>query len=167
WWSTHRLTWDCTFIDDTIDATGKGVLEAAGLEGDQSPKRERGSEETLAHASGSEATVGWLERWRQYREEQRRKPHTPGVWVVSFSLAALPLFGLGQALLPVEAVDRRRYAFWMLGIYTASGLGLLLTTCYLGLRRYLRQRKLKMPVAMTSMWLTLGGGLIAAMLVAA
>lgn len=167
WWSAYRLTWDCTFIDDTVDATGKGVLEAAGLEGDPSLKRERGAAESFAHASGSDAAPGWLERWRLYREEQRRKPHTPGVWVVYYSLAALPLFGLGQALLPVEAVDRRRFAFWMLGIYTFSGLGLLLTTCYLGLRRYLRQRKLQMPVAMTGLWLTLGGGLIVAMLTAA
>src|SRR5437868_4395908 len=32
WWCAHRLTWDCTFIDDDVDASGKGVLEAAGLE---------------------------------------------------------------------------------------------------------------------------------------
>ena len=30
-----------------------------------------------------------------------------------------------------------------MGIYVASGLGLLLTTSFLGLRRYLRQRKLQ------------------------
>ncbi len=177
WWSAYRLTWDCTFIDDNIEATGKGVLEAAGLDDPRNPgvrPSPSASEGPLGSAprwrsgsDGAEGAAGWLERWRLYREEQRQKPHTPGVWVVYFSLAALPLFGLGQALLPVEDVDRRRYAFWTLGVYTASGLGLLLTTCYLGLRRYLRQRKLKMPVAMTSLWLTLGGGLIAAMLVAA
>ncbi len=49
--------------------------------------------------------------------------------------------------------------------YVGCGLGLLLTTCFLGLRRYLRQRRLKMPVAMTSVWLTAGGLLIAALLV--
>jgi hypothetical protein len=49
--------------------------------------------------------------------------------------------------------------------YVASGLGLLLTTSYLGLRRYLRQRKLKMPVAMTGTWLALGGGLIVVLMV--
>lgn len=165
WWCANRLTWDCTFIDDAVDASGKGVFEAAGLEGKIAPAARSANEKENKDAG--EGFSGWLERFRQYREEQRKKPQTPGVWVVYFSLAALPLFGLGQALIPVEAVDRRRYAFWLLGIYTASGLGLLLTTCYLGLRRYLRQRKLKMPVAMTSMWLTLGGGLIGAMLLAA
>src|SRR3954453_20707708 len=32
WWSAHRLTWDCTLIDDAVDASGAGLLEAAGLE---------------------------------------------------------------------------------------------------------------------------------------
>src|SRR5262249_42296503 len=36
------------------------------------------------------------------------------------------------------------------------GLGLLLTTSFLGLRRYLRQRKLNMPAAMTGTWMLLG-----------
>ena len=46
----------------------------------------------------------------------------------------------------------------------ASGLGLLLTTTLLGLRRYLRQRKLQMPGAMTGLWLGIGGALIAGFL---
>ena len=29
WWCAHQLTWDCTYIDDSVDATGKGVLQAA------------------------------------------------------------------------------------------------------------------------------------------
>src|SRR5262249_36972964 len=106
----------------------------------------------------------WWEGYLRYREGQKRKPHTPGVWVVYFSLAALPLFGLGQALIPAEAVGPRRRAFWLMSIYVASGLGLLLTTSFLGLRRYLRQRKLQMPVAMTGVWLLVGGILIALLL---
>src|SRR5439155_11104130 len=116
-------------------------------------------------APRSAGLLAWWQRYRQYRQEQLRKPHTPGVWVVYFSLAALPLFGLGQSLIAAEAVDRRRYAFWLMGIYVASGLGLLLTTSFLGLRRYLRQRKLHMPVAMTGVWLSLGGALIVGLLV--
>ncbi len=45
-----------------------------------------------------------------------------------------------------------------------SALGLLLTTSFLGLRRYLRQRKLQMPAAMTRMWLAMGTGLALALL---
>jgi hypothetical protein len=40
----------------------------------------------------------------------------------------------------------------------------LLTTSFLGLRRYLRQRKLQMPMTMTGVWLTVGAILIGAML---
>jgi hypothetical protein len=83
---------------------------------------------------------------------------------VYFSLAALPLFGLGQALIAAEDVERRRRSFWMMIVYVGCGLGLLLTTCFLSLRRYLRQRRLAMPPAMTGVWLTAGGLLIAALL---
>jgi hypothetical protein len=166
WWSAHRLTWDCTYIDDDIDASGAGVLEAAGLDSTApsapaGPTNPAGPEEAeLKPPKGQPALLAWWDRYRRYREEQRKKPHTPGVWVVYFSLAALPLFGLGQSLIPPEEPDRRRYAFWLMVCYVASGLGLLLTTSFLGLRRYLRQRKLKMPVAMTGIWLALGGSIV-------
>jgi hypothetical protein len=84
--------------------------------------------------------------------------------VVYFSLAALPLFGLGQSLIPVEAEGRRRYVFWLMVVYVAGGLGLLLTTTFLGLRHYLRQRGVRMPAAMTGAWLTMGGVLVVALL---
>ena len=62
---------------------------------------------------------GW---WQRYVEHQRR-PHAPGVWVVYFSLAALPLFGIGQWFIPASdtgrppvrllaAVHLRRPAAW-------------------------------------------------------
>ncbi|TMQ31827.1 MAG: DUF4129 domain-containing protein [Planctomycetota bacterium] len=161
WWCAHRLTWDCTHIDEKVDASGKGVLEAAGLdreaENQETPPPDAADKDIKHKKAGF---VVWLDRYRRYRQEQLRKPHTPGVWVVYFSLAALPLFGLGQALIPVEEEERRLHAFWLMVYYVASGLGLLLTTSFLGLRRYLRQRKLKMPVAMTSTWLLLGGTII-------
>jgi hypothetical protein len=168
WWCANKLTWDCTFIDDKVDASGKGVLEAAGLDQTAPPTRDQHPEETDAKRTRGVpqfALLTWWDRYHRYVEEQRRKPHTPGVWVVYFSLAALPLFGLGQAFIPAEETARRHYTFWLMVAYVASGLGLLLTTSYLGLRRYLRQRKLQMPVAMTGLWLALGGGLIVVLMV--
>src|SRR3954464_14257884 len=32
WWSSNRLCWDCTFIDDNRPGSGKGLLAAAGWE---------------------------------------------------------------------------------------------------------------------------------------
>ena len=40
----------------------------------------------------------------------------------------------------------------------------MLTTSFLGLRRYLRQRNLQMPAAMTGLWLGIGALLIAVFL---
>ncbi len=142
WWSTYRLTWDCTFMDDRVGASGQGVLQAAGLDNQDAPS---------------------IERYRQKKKDEEPS-RTPGVWVIYFSLAALPLFGLGQSLIPPDAAERRRYTFWLMAIYTGSGLGLLLTTSFLGLRLYLRQRSLRMPVAMTVVWLGMGGILTAILL---
>jgi hypothetical protein len=176
WWCAHQLTRDCTEIDEETDVTDQGLLQAAGLDGQPGPTEpaEKPAEEAVEDEEELEeedrpkrrkppAVVAWAERFRKFREE-RKKKRTLGVWVVYFSLAALPLFGLGQALIPVTSVERRWFAFQLMMIYVGCGLGLLLTTCFLGLRRYLRQRRLQMPAAMTGTWLAMGGGLIVVLL---
>jgi hypothetical protein len=155
WWCAHRLTWDCTNIDEQTDVNAEGLLQAAGLE----EQRQDAPAQNVDTREGQ----SWLQRWRRYREE-RNKKRTLGVWVVYFSLAALPLFGLGQALIPAEDIERRHTSFWLMVVYVGCALSLLLTTCFLSLRRYLRQRRLQMPKAMTGVWLTVGGLLIAALL---
>lgn len=138
WWCTWKLTWDCTLIDDRQDASGEGLLQAAGLD-------------AAAPGNGQE-------------EGPNRQVHPPGKWVVYFSLAALPLFGAGQLMIPSRDVEGREYGFRLLALYVASALGLLLTTSFLGLRRYLRQRKLQMPTAMAGTWLAMGTAFIVALL---
>jgi hypothetical protein len=156
WWCAHRLTWDCTNIDEDTDVNAEGLLQAAGFE--NQPDVKPPTEEVKGTASKT-----WWQRWKRFREERDQK-RTLGVWVVYFSLAALPLFGLGQALIPAEDSERRQASFWLILVYVGCGLSLLLTTCFLSLRRYLRQRRLQMPAAMTSVWLTSGGVLIAGLL---
>jgi len=176
WWLAYRLTYSCTYIDEKADATGVGVLQAAGLE-ETSQTNTNGATERKNPSSptplpeagrGGNKGVGparvaesWWQRYQRFRDEQKKK-NTPGVWVVYFGLAALPIFGLGQALLDVDDGERRGYTLWLMGWYVASSLGLLVTTSFLGLRRYLRQRNLKMPAAMSGAWLAVGGGLLAA-----
>src|SRR5262249_22492887 len=104
--------------------------------------------------------IGWIQRYLRWRNAQDKKAHTPGVWVVYFALAALPIFGLGQSLIPVEQKDSRHFSFWLMIVYVGSALGLLVTTAFLGLRRYLKQRKLQIPASMAGLWLGLGGGVI-------
>jgi hypothetical protein len=151
WWCAHQLTWDCTLIDETEDASGGGLLSTvynrAGFKlfGKKSVTRTTAGKETKA----------------------KSPPHPPGRWVVWFSLAALPLFGIGQMLLPRGDDAARSAGFVHLLIYVSAAVGLLLTTSFLGLRRYLRQRYLTMPGLMAFGWIRFGGGLAVLVLVAA
>lgn len=181
WWCAHKLTWDSTLIDETAPASSKGLLETAGLEkpednlgGDDSSDSD---EDNNAEDNDSQDEAGQKpERvdpyapkptWWQRLGEPTPKPHSPGVWAFYFSLAALPVFGLGQLFLPGATPPQRTYMFGLLGLYVASSLGLLLTTSFLGLRRYLRQRNLQMPTAMAAIWLSTGAALVLGLLILA
>ncbi len=166
WWSAHKLTWDCTHIDENRDSAGRGLLSAAGL-GDEPAEEEAKPPPPAPPPTGRKKKKkgpspfsAWVGRWREFREARRDRPHTPGVWVIYFALAALPLFAIGQSLIPPDDADRRRATFLQMAVYVGSALGLLVTTSLLGLRRYLRQRKAKPPAALTAGWLGLGAGLI-------
>jgi hypothetical protein len=133
WFCAHKLVWDCTLIDDDQDSSGQGLLQKPG----QEPKTDSPAKtKPKRSASGS-----------------------PGRWVVYFSLAALPLFGIGQVLLPASAAGSHRLGLAFLVVYMASALGLLVTTSFLGLRRYLRQRYLQMPASIAFAWVKFGGGI--------
>ena len=163
WWCAHELTLDCTDVHEEMEVNGEGLLQATGLEKPAGDADEAAKDEKKEEKSPG-ALLGWWERYQRFREEKKKK-RVLGAWLIYFSLAALPLFGLGEALIPAEDAGRRQFAFWLMGAYVGCGLGLLLTTCFLGLRRYLRQRRLQMPAAMTAAWMTAGGGLILALLV--
>jgi hypothetical protein len=156
WWSANKLTWDCTHIDEDRRNAGRGVLDAAGLDAaaPEPEEEEPPSKKKLA------PNAGWIERWQYHREQQNKKPHTPGVWVLYFSLASLPIFGLGQSLIPPEDGQRRRVVFQEMAVFVGSGLGLLMTTTLLGLRKYLRDRGANIPTKMTGGWLGLGAAII-------
>jgi Domain of unknown function (DUF4129) len=140
WWCAHKLTWDCTLIDEDEDASGGGLLQQTV--GDGKPFKQFGKKATKI--SGAKI------------ERKQKPPHPPGLWVIYFSLAALPLFGIGQMLLPGDDLAARRIGFTYLFIYVTAALGLLLTTSLLGLRRYLRQRYLQMPGMIAFGWIRFG-----------
>lgn len=164
-WCADKLVWDCTVIDEREDASSEGLLQTVGI--DANTDGPRAADDSPAHP----ATAAPRRRpegrtlWARFLA-RRQRPHPPGVWVVYFSLAALPLFGIGQRFLAASDLDARRYAFKLLCVYTASGLGLLMTASFLGLRRYLRQRKQEMPIEMAGIWLTAGSAMIVALLLA-
>lgn len=161
WWSAHKLTWDCTWINEHVNAGGEGLLGNLGLDDAQSESAAGNIKETLSYRTGAEEPA---DNWWQRLTQRRRRAHAPGLWVIYFSLAALPLFGFGQWFLKERDEAVQRYAFLLLTVYVVSGLCLLLTTSFLGLRRYLRQRKVTMPLEMAATWLGVGSALIAVML---
>lgn len=163
WWCVHRLTWDCTVVEDDQDSSGEGLMQVVGLENAGDARNRVADEQRLEGTTSRDVPASY---WQRYLQHQRR-PHAPGVWVVYFSLAALPIFGVGQWFIPASDVDGRRYAFSLLTIYVACGLALLLTTSFLGLRRYLRQRRIEMPAMMANLWLSTGAIIIVALLAAA
>ncbi len=178
WWSAYKLVWDCTLMDEDQDSSGEGLLQSIGLDrmnGETSAPAARqdvAASDEFAPASSTDVEPTEIDNtpearlydWFQKLLQPDRRPHAPGKWVIYFSLAALPLFGLGQWFIPVANLGSRRFAFWMMAIYVASALLLLLNTSFLGLRRYLRQRRLEMPLDMAATWLTVGTVMVAALL---
>ncbi len=138
WWLTDKLTWDCTLIDETEDASGEGLLQVAGV-GDQANLSDNAVEDAAAQ---KKRRPFWM-RLLLNTTERAGRPHAPGLWVVYFSLMALPVFGFGQAMIPRGQTAERGFAFQCLFCFVGAALGLLMLTSFLGLRRYLRQRGLQ------------------------
>jgi hypothetical protein len=163
WWCAHQLTWDSTVIDDDVDASGEGLMQRLGADG---PAHAEGNanNELFDKDDAAEASA---KRWWHRLNPMGGGPHTPGTWVFYFSMAALPLFGVGQYWIPAGDVGRRRYVFGLLIVYVAAALSLLVTTSFLNLRRYLRQRRVEMPLPIAGTWVGVGAVLIVLVLLLA
>ena len=173
WWATNKLAWDSTVIDDDLDASGEGLLQAAKLD---VPKQSQvlPTAQTPDHSAPQDPAArkprtsdkpSWWKLFYQKKAKASSQPHAPGLWVIYFSIVALPVFGLGQGLIPSKDIAARDRAFAFVIVYLLSALGLLLITSFLGLRRYLRQRHLVMPSVISATWVSLGSGLILAIVV--
>ncbi len=184
WWSADKLTYDCTVIEDHQKASTEGLMQTIGFDDEPArgqrakqkkaaqPEENQKDEPAETSSDNSAELSGTTSReseekprsWWDRHVDRKGRPHSPGLWVVYFSLAALPIFGFGQGLIPSEDVDTRRWVFWLFCAYMAAGLGLLISTSFLGLRRYLRQRKVEMPSSMAGWWLVTGSLLVLGLL---
>lgn len=196
WWAANRMVWDCTLIDDDQDASGKGLLQATGFgrlaakprkqvravtSDEQSPFFERPRLEPAVPSVGLSGLLGsgrlaresaHLSAGKDKSKKRRTRapsstPHSPGLWVLYFSFAAVPIFGLGELFLNSTDEAGRRFSFMLLAIYLFAALALLLLTSFLGLRRYLRQRFIVMPGAIARQWVTTGTALACSVLLLA
>jgi hypothetical protein len=159
WWCAHRLTVDCTWIREA-NAVGAGAL----------PKLWRTLEKQFAPRQPELPPLSALELLAAADVAKRRSkkpPRPPGRSVVWFSLAALPLFGIGQLFLPAGDPQARRAGFALLVLYLAAAFGLLVTTSFLGLRRNLRQHAVEIPASVSTAWIKFGGLLAGGVLLVA
>ncbi len=140
---------DCTLIDDDVDASGQGLFDSGRLFVKSQIRRQNSS---LSDDDDEDREQG--------------ETHQPGRTVMYLALGALPLFGLGQFFLHNDT-DTWARAQKLLAFYLFSSLSLLVTTSFLGLRRYLRQRHAEMPKDVSISWLAGGLALIAAVLTVA
>lgn len=184
WWLAYRLTWDCTLLDDNADASGQGLLEAAGFDiatglpvSTNAPQASNASspvpardERPRAPMNAAEKLLFEKEKYERERLDEPsfiqrwfeadRRPRAQGVWVLWFAAIALPIFGVMQWFVPSSEWGSRVWCLQLLLVYVGSSLALLLNTSFLSLRRYLRQRKLEMPLEMAGVWMIVGAVLI-------
>ena len=160
---SDRITHDCTLIDDDVDASGQGLIDfgTAAIKNEINRKTDEETETDPETSTSSDADaiaetdVGSSAKSKSRKRE--RATHQPGRTVMYLALAALPLFGIGQFLMRSDQQTWSK-AQWYLALYLFASLSLLVTTSFLGLRRYLRQRKVDMPGDVTVAWLA--GGLV-------
>ena len=152
-----RIVHDCTLIDEKVDASGEGLIDRG--------RREAG-EVHESMAKDPNAKPRQTEQALSHGELRRRTASQPGRTVFWLALAALPLFALGSFVGGGNA-GRDTAARSMLLLYLFSSLSLLVTTSFLNLRRYLRQRAVEMPFNVSVAWVGSGLGLIALLLLIA
>ena len=159
WWAAGRLTWDCTFIDQTRDATGQGMIDlaierATGKSPDE-PEETPPAPQPTTDAPQPAAQRG-LRDSLQGIFFRRRQPNTPGLWAFYFLIGGLPLFGLGQILMPMnDAAGHRAVAGHFL-VYITALLGLLMLSSITGLHRYLSRHRAEIPDRVAWRWVITG-----------
>ena len=125
---------DCTLIDEQADSSDQGLIDSGRL---------------------------FFDAGKTDTAKPKRSPGggQPGRSVLYLALAALPLYGLGQFFIRNDSATWSR-AQWLLASYLFAALALLVTTSFLGLRRYLRQRGADMPRQVSIGWIAGGMAVI-------
>ena len=126
-----RIVFDCTLVEADRDTSGEGLLQSLGLVRSDLSKDEKST-------------------------RKRKRKHNPGVTILYFALLAIPLYGIGQLFLPAGNDAIRRSALYLLFGYFFCSFALLVTTSFLGLRRYLNDRGVEVPTQFSATWLSLG-----------
>lgn len=165
-WATRLLVADTTDIHSETEIGGEGLLRAAGLEDDPAARlrldvegRNGSGVSSGKSRKRADQEAGEEEGGTDQAQANPNRRRAPGVAIVWFSALALPVFGIGQGFIPAEELKTRWYTLMLLVGYLGCAFLLLLTSCFLGFRRYLARRGLSMPAGMAAVWI-LGGMLL-------
>ena len=162
WWFAGRLTWDCTFIDESRDATGQGMIDLAidRFQRFRKTKEPADSAEAIESNPTKTKAARKPERspWDLFVEVfwKRKQANTPGLWAFYFLLLGLPLFGIGQMFLRMTDDASHRAAANHFFFYVTGLLGLLMLSSVLGLHRYLQKNQADMPARIAKRWIVTG-----------
>ncbi len=171
-WAADRLTWDCTVIDRSRDASAVGLMELAkrklgwGKAGAEE-KRDREQEQEHEHEHEHEKDSQGEESKYTASDARagnlflsllglRRGRNTPGLWTMGFAGAALLVFGFGQLFVIRDAEWGYGWVALLFGVFLGSTIALLTLTSLLGLERYLLGRQLELPPGLARRWMTVG-----------
>ena len=146
---------DCTLIDEDADSSDQGLIDAGKRYLQE--QRDYGYQQANPQSSSNEQRTSGTHLSDPTPSTKNHKGAQPGRTVLYLAFAALPLFGIGQLFFRDDTATWQR-AQRLLAFYLFSSLSLLVTTSFLGLRRYLRQRNTEMPRDVTVSWIT--GGLL-------
>lgn len=161
WWCAHRLTLDCTRVrEDGPSAEGVFRNLCRSLASQGSPLK------PLRNGADA-AALELIMAARLAAQRNQRTTRRSGRGVLYFSLAALPLFGIGQTFLPADDPHARHIGFAFLVLYLGSAFSLLATTSFLGLRRKVQRFAVELPADVTTAWIKFGALLAGSVLLLA
>ncbi len=148
-WVSNRLVWDCTLLGRRRDVSAMGLLEAIRQKIAPSELAVAGKRERQKNKGGDESFNVF-----EFMLGRNGKNSTPGLWVFYLAVAAFPIFGGGQWF--VDPNSSGFSIFFLFAVYLTSGLGLLMVTSLLGLKRYVNKRGVSIPEPVALNWLFVG-----------
>lgn len=146
-WVSNRLVWDCTLLGRTRDVSAMGLVEVLR-------QKFVGGGDTEVTSKDPKKTQRSVFSVFEFMLGRNGKNTTPGLWGFYLALAAFPIFGFGQWF--VSPNTSGFSIFFLFAVYLTSGLGLLMVTSLLGLKRYVNKRGITIPDAIALNWLFVG-----------
>ena len=165
WIAAFLLVYDSTWMPDENDDRDGGILQRVRRR-DYVTKLKLGM---ATHDDDPDRVEGRLAQTDPMDELRKKIPHRPGSVIVWFSLIVLPILGVLQGILPKATVGadgvmsgggERLTILQCTIVYVIAAMGLLLSTSFIGLRRYLRFRHIDMPPVVVRRWFGFGGVLL-------